>query len=196
MVPVAYTEKIPLFREAFLELINRNPVITERRGAALQRGKTWRIHIEKSGDALADTLYDKGLARPAEYPWYEVEKLTADLFMAYLASVLGKLEDLQMDPITDRAETLPIFSSSPQNVSSVRRPFSTSFACACSTGSSRHPLEESRLRNSPNSSRDTLTCFPDSGGALNHSWPTLPSSPIKTWQITKSASLKTSCRRS
>lgn len=36
--------------------------------------------------------------------------------MTYLASVLGKLEDLQMDPITDSADALSVFSKSPQNI--------------------------------------------------------------------------------
>lgn len=116
VVPPDYTYKIPRFREAFLELVDQNQIIANRRGIALERNETFRIHIEKSGDALAEALYDRGLARPAGYPWLEVEKLTADLFMAYLASVLGKLEDLQMNPITDRADTLSVFSKSPQNI--------------------------------------------------------------------------------
>jgi hypothetical protein len=116
VLPSHYTHEIPRFREAFLEMVDQNQIITDRRGLALERNETFRIHIEKSGDALTEALYDRGLARPAEYPWFEVEKLTADLFMAYLASVLGKLKDLQMDPITDRADALSVFSKSPQNI--------------------------------------------------------------------------------
>lgn len=111
-----YGNGIPMFTEAFLELIDQNQVIAERRHVALERQETFRIHIEKFGDELAYQLCNRSLAQQSEYPWYEVEKITADLFMAYLASVLGKLENLQMDPITDRAESLSVFSKSPENI--------------------------------------------------------------------------------
>lgn len=116
VIPGEYTYRIPRFRESFLELIDQNQMITDRRGIALERHETFRIHIEKTGDALADALCDRGLARPAKYPWYEVEKVTANLFMAYLASVLGKSGDLQMEPITDHTESLSVFSNSPQSI--------------------------------------------------------------------------------
>jgi len=115
VIPGNYTYKIPRFRESFLELIDQNQMIAARRGIALERHETCRIHIEKTGDALANALCDRGLARPVKYPWYEVEKVTANLFMAYLASVLGHSSDLQMEPITDHIESLSVFSNSPQS---------------------------------------------------------------------------------
>jgi hypothetical protein len=114
VLPGDHIYRIPKFKEAFFELIDQNQAIGKRRVVSLVRNETFRIHVEKFGDELAYQLRERGLARPGEYPWYEVEKITADLFMAYLASVLGKLEDLQMCPITDRAESLSVFSKSPQ----------------------------------------------------------------------------------
>jgi len=53
---------------------------------------------------------DRGLARVADGPgleqWIEVEQRTASLYMAYLAATLGPLQDLRMDPITDRTAAM------------------------------------------------------------------------------------------
>lgn len=114
ILPSKHIYKIPRFEEAFLQLIDQNEAIAKRRAIALEPDETFRIHIEKFGDDLANQLCMRGLARSVRPPWYEVEKITADLFMAYLSSVLGKLEDLQMCPITDRAKSLSVFSKSPQ----------------------------------------------------------------------------------
>jgi hypothetical protein len=116
VLPGDHIYGISRFTGAFLELIDQNQVIAGRRCVSLERGETFRIHIEKFGDELAYQLCYRGLAQQSEYPWYEVEKITANLFMAYLASVLGKLEDLQMDPITDHIESLSVFSKSPENI--------------------------------------------------------------------------------
>jgi hypothetical protein len=82
VVPADYTAMVPEFRSTFLELIDDNPVINERRGVALERHETFQIHIEKViGDGLTEDLRERGLAEPGDDPWWEVEKLTADLFM-------------------------------------------------------------------------------------------------------------------
>jgi len=112
--PGDHINEIPEFTNAFLGLIDNNQQIVERRHVALEHQETFRIHIEKFGYKLADQLCDRGLAQKAKYPWYEVEKITANLFMAYLASVLGKLKNLQMDPMTDYIESLSVFSKSPE----------------------------------------------------------------------------------
>jgi hypothetical protein len=68
------------------------------------------IHVEKMGLALADELENRGLAQPARFygreSWYLVEERTASLFMAYLALVLGHVDRLGMDPITDSRASL------------------------------------------------------------------------------------------
>ncbi len=68
------------------------------------------IHVDKMGVALAVDLEDRGLAQPARLDgldsWYLVEERTASLFMAYLALVLGHVDRLGMDPITDSRASL------------------------------------------------------------------------------------------
>ena len=115
VIPQKHIYSIPRFTESFIELVDRSQVIAKRRRIAIESRETLSIHIEKLGN-IADELRCRGLAEVAKYPLYKVEKVTADLFMAYLASVLGKLENFQMDPITDCAESLSVFSKSPQNV--------------------------------------------------------------------------------
>jgi len=116
--PGDYIHKIPNFEEPFLNLIKNNPTIEKRKGNALEKRETFRIHIEKFSPLIFD-LCDMGLAKEVGYPWYEVESLTADLYMTYLASVLGKLTNLQMDPITDRVNSLTVYSKLPGNISSI-----------------------------------------------------------------------------
>lgn len=114
--PVAaehFVYQIPNFREAFLELIKNNEEIQSRRDIPLDSQSTFKLHLDKMG-GLADDLEDMKLARHAENPWFEVEQSTANLFMAYLASVMGRHADLEMVPITDSAQGLAVFSDNPQ----------------------------------------------------------------------------------
>jgi len=121
VVPAEYHSAVPEFRSAFLELIDRSSYLEKRRGIALRRHETIRIHIEKMiGNGLTADLVERGLARPVRYPWWEVETITANLFMGYLASVLGKLDELRMCPITDNIDALSVFSRTPQRILSRR----------------------------------------------------------------------------
>jgi len=113
VLPKKYIHQIPRFEASFLKMINQNPVIKARKGVALRRGETSKIHIEKFSP-LVFYLVDEGLAEEASYPWFEVETLTADLFMAYLASVLGNCRDLQMEPTSDHMQSLSVFMKSPE----------------------------------------------------------------------------------
>lgn len=112
--PGAYIHDIPNFNGAFLDLIDKNEIIQQARERPHEEFSTVRIHLEKL-HPVAKELGRRRLARESpQYPWFEVEQLTANLFMAYLASVLGRVRDLQMTPITDQTEMLSVFSSSPQ----------------------------------------------------------------------------------
>jgi hypothetical protein len=106
--PDAYTCKIPRFKEAFLDLIDKDPYL--KKNVSLGSYNTTRIHIGKMGDGLDGELADRGLASEAKYPWYRVESHTANLFMAYLASTLGILDDLKMEPLTDSKRWFSIYS--------------------------------------------------------------------------------------
>jgi len=105
----------PKFKDSFLDLIDNNEQILRKRGVTLTPENTKSIHIEKLQD-LDIELVKRGLAKELDYPWLEVEAITADFFMGYLATVLGKCESIQMDPITDKIESLSVFSSSPHRI--------------------------------------------------------------------------------
>lgn len=102
---------IPRFREEFARFLEADDIVSRRRSepAAMSFAK---VHIFKLGD-VAGYLIDQGLARYGDGPgwelWIDVEERTASLFMAYLAATLGALEDVQMDPVTDRAAAMAAF---------------------------------------------------------------------------------------
>ena len=114
--PGTYIHRIPNFAEPFLKMIDDNPLIKGRRGIALKEHETFTLHIEKFSP-LVYGLEDMGLARETSSPWWEMESLTADLYMTYLSSALGKTEDLNMEPITDRSQSLSMYSASSENIS-------------------------------------------------------------------------------
>lgn len=105
--PGQYIDKIPNFEEAFLKCAekHRDHIIGN-----LENMKTSKIHIEKMGN-LADELCKMGLAKESNYPWYEVESVLANKFMAYLAGVLGNLNEVNSRPITDTFSDISIFES-------------------------------------------------------------------------------------
>ena len=110
VIPYDHIPKIPRFSEAFIDLVDNNPVVATRRDIPLKRQPTFQIHMQKLGNVAAG-LCDRGLARAADYPWYEVERFTGMQFMAYLAAVLGQLKELAFVPATDEVQYLEAFSS-------------------------------------------------------------------------------------
>ena len=99
------------YSQAFLELVDRHPRLVN--GVPLSERPTTRIHTDKTGTGLAFALEQRGLARrlagPEHATWFEVEKQTAELLMAYLASIVARSEEHDTDPITDRPECLAAF---------------------------------------------------------------------------------------
>ncbi len=110
IIPGEYIGAIPRFADAFVEFLDTNRTVAERRQLPFERQTTFRIHMEKLG-RIADELCGRGLARPSDPPWFEVEEFTAVQFMAYLAAVLGQVERLGYTPTTDQVEYLAAFSS-------------------------------------------------------------------------------------
>jgi hypothetical protein len=86
--------KLEAKRESFLrgenELINRNKFHSHRT----------KISSQKFDDNLLYALSELGLAKKTEGNWYEVEQVTANYLMTYLASVIAN--KLQMLPVTDK----------------------------------------------------------------------------------------------
>jgi len=101
VIPGIYIPLIPRFAEAFLGYLDRLGSELDRRRSAFRKGETFRIHIEKM-DSLTYPLMDLGLAQASKpYPWLDVEERTARDFMGYLATVLGRLKELDYAPTTD-----------------------------------------------------------------------------------------------
>jgi len=108
VVPGMHLWKVPQFDSAFLDHVDAKaarPVVPSDQ---------WpKVHMEKL-HGVAEGLCRRGLARkdgPAECsPWYAIEPVTADDFMAYLAAVLGQIPgEGEFVPVTDQADRLSRF---------------------------------------------------------------------------------------
>lgn len=80
------------------------------------------IHEEKMG-AISDFLIERGLAsRTENWSWFEVDPKIANLFMAYLATCLGALEEVNAAPVTNKTRFSSIItppnrsSDNPKNI--------------------------------------------------------------------------------
>lgn len=100
VIPGAHIYEIPRFFDAFSGYIDGLGREIAHRKERFARGSTFRIHIEKLGD-IGDLLVRERLAVPEQYPWYEVERETADDFMSYLAASLGQVQSIDSAPVTD-----------------------------------------------------------------------------------------------
>ena len=118
VIPQDHLYNIPSFKDSFLKYINSlKKNIIERRRTSFRKGNNSNIHIEKM-DGLEYELSDMGLAQEFHYPWWFIEVDTGREFMAYLAATLGKLPDLQLDPISDDIEHLQNFLYSSRSAES------------------------------------------------------------------------------
>jgi hypothetical protein len=105
LMPGMYVFDIPNFFEKFNGYIEGLGPRMDARRKNLKRRKPTRVHIEKLGD-LGDMLVRQRLASPQQYPWYHVERETADDFMSYLAAALGQLPAVDSSPVTDNSAYL------------------------------------------------------------------------------------------
>jgi hypothetical protein len=100
----------------FLKLIAAH----ERELTAPQRPRRYtRVHTDKMGWMLFDELRARGLARHEKGPewetWWSVEEHTADLYMAYLASVISGVRT-DTFPITDQTRAMATLHPSEDDV--------------------------------------------------------------------------------
>ncbi|MEW5925874.1 MAG: hypothetical protein AB1941_00135 [Gemmatimonadota bacterium] len=100
--PAAYIFDVDDFDNPFINYLLERMRYRRQRGGFAPAGmrRFSRIHIEKMG-GIADELVRLGVARPSTYPWYEVESWVAAAFMAYLATVLGRLPTINSTPVTN-----------------------------------------------------------------------------------------------
>ena len=103
--PRQYIDDMPRFAESFANyIVGLGSDLSNRRNN-LTEGVVSRVHIEKLG-RIGDQLCDLGLARSEGYPWYEVDRDTAEEFMGYLATTLGQLPRIDSVPLTDSEDRL------------------------------------------------------------------------------------------
>lgn len=110
---------IPRFFDAFLELVDSpESGLLARRGAPDGYAD---LHLEKLGP-LSGGLLERGLAlAPETAPWQPVERRTAEVFMAYLASCMGSLEEIDATPVTDNPDSLKAMGGAAPNVAAEYR---------------------------------------------------------------------------
>jgi hypothetical protein len=121
--PGAYLRNVPRFADAFGRYLEQLGPKLDARRRAFAAGCVNRIHQEKLGkredpggpsaqihieklDQVSYSLEHAGLARAAKYPWFDVERETADDFMCYLAICLGQAPGVDALPITDTSHGL------------------------------------------------------------------------------------------
>lgn len=104
IVPGMYIHQARKFDECFIEFVETR-VLPIRRHSTPRRTPlpVTRIHAEKMGQ-IPDFLVDSGLARRLDGAWYEIDTPLANQFMAYLATVLSALPNVNATPITDKAQ--------------------------------------------------------------------------------------------
>lgn len=111
LLPGRYLYRIEKFESCFISLIeNREKRIRVRPdvGVATFAPRT-RIHLEKLGN-IPDYLIEKGLAVQADWSWYDVDAKVAEIFMAYLASCLGAIPEVNAAPVTNLSSYSDLFS--------------------------------------------------------------------------------------
>jgi len=95
VMPVSHFSELNDFENTFIKIaeiwksLNENNVFEYS-----------KIHIEKLGD-LGPNLVELGVAEWTDYPWLNMPTPLAHIFMAYLATELGKVSDLNVTPLTD-----------------------------------------------------------------------------------------------
>lgn len=104
VAPGTYIHQARQFDECFIEYVETRVLpIRNRKVLHTTPSPVTRIHAEKMGQ-IPDFLVQSGLAKRLNWSWYEVDTTLANQFMAYLATVLSALPDIDATPITDRAQ--------------------------------------------------------------------------------------------
>lgn len=94
--PAGYIYQVPNFENIFMEHIEENFLQNQQS----ESSNYSLIHVEKMG-RLPNFLVQNQLAFPKEnHRWYFVRSDVAEHFMAYLATVLAKHEDIDAAPVT------------------------------------------------------------------------------------------------
>jgi hypothetical protein len=107
VVPGFHLGGVPGFSSSFEQLIR-----ARMRHRITRAWPRVRIHMEKMRD-IPDVLVELGVAERAMGPWYDVEEPTANLLMAYIATCLGALPDINAAPVTHNIRYTTVFGDRP-----------------------------------------------------------------------------------
>lgn len=114
--PGEHIHKIEKFEDAFIKLVEIRASRDRKRSNSrtsihadklIQRK---RIHVEKMGQ-IPDFLVEHRLATKIDDSWFEVDSIVADIFMAYLATCLGALDEVDAAPVTNQTRFANLFSN-------------------------------------------------------------------------------------
>ncbi len=94
--PQQHLYQVRGFEEEFINYISRK--ITHNRNS--HKNKRFLVHIEKLGN-LPSWLIERDLAEKVDYSWYAIEDWVAAPYMAYLANILGSIDEVNAAPVTD-----------------------------------------------------------------------------------------------
>jgi hypothetical protein len=115
VVPDAGIWNAPKYFDSFLSLVDSFDL--EKTRIRFANGEKARIHVDKTGFGLSGALIERKVAAyisGREWDaWFEVEKHTANLLMAFLATILGQMQQKRMVPMTDSAQCLEAFTRTP-----------------------------------------------------------------------------------
>jgi len=117
LFPAQYLYQVEQFESCFINLIEsreKRNFVRPDVGAPTIAPKT-RIHIEKLG-SIPGYLIEKGLADRVDWSWYNVDTKVAEIFMAYLASCLGAIPEVNAAPVTNLSKYANLFGH-------LRRPY-------------------------------------------------------------------------
>ncbi len=105
IIPSHYLHRLDGFEANFIRYIEHR---LSRMRKSSGKWKKVRIHIEKLGN-LPNFLVENGLAEKDRGPWYNVEYWVANAFMAYLATSLGGIDEINAAPITNDVNVSRLF---------------------------------------------------------------------------------------
>jgi|GEM_PF-506684 hypothetical protein len=108
--PTHYLYRIKQFEQCFIGLIERKAkVLAAKQSGDLKLIKPrTRIHMEKLGN-IPEFLMEQGLAERVNLFWYDIDTRIANIFMAYLASCLGAVPEVNAAPVTNLSMYSSIF---------------------------------------------------------------------------------------
>jgi hypothetical protein len=113
VIPEQHVGRIHNFNDGFIGMIDKNPIFSNiseinRAGLVNPNGvitETVKIHLGKL-ESIGEELVERGLAT-REKNWYIMDSYTGNLFMTYLATVIGQETDFI--PSTDSFDGLSYF---------------------------------------------------------------------------------------